>query len=60
MGNTGQSDYDVVRSLDKECAIIFLMRKYGEEIKRFNFTIVKNWSQAEDLTQDVFLSIYQK
>ncbi|HET7629478.1 MAG TPA: sigma factor [Bacillales bacterium] len=29
-----------------------------EEIKRFIFTYVKNWSYTDDIVQDVFLAVY--
>ncbi|RLQ94361.1 sigma-70 family RNA polymerase sigma factor [Falsibacillus albus] len=37
-----------------------LIKKYGEEIKRLIFTYVKEWNTAEDLTQDVFITVYLK
>jgi RNA polymerase sigma-70 factor (ECF subfamily) len=48
------------RSQSNEDAIVFFMRQYGEEIKRLVFTFVKNWEQAEDITQDVFVTLYTK
>nr|WP_231620668.1 sigma factor [Fictibacillus sp. 7GRE50] len=36
------------------------MRCYGEEIKRLVYTFVKNWQQAEDITQDVYIALYTK
>jgi RNA polymerase sigma-70 factor, ECF subfamily len=36
------------------------MKQYGEEIKRIIYTFVKNWPQAEDLTQDVFVTLYTR
>jgi RNA polymerase sigma-70 factor, ECF subfamily len=47
-------------ALSREEALICLMRIYAEEIKRLAFTFVKNWPQAEDLTQDVFVTLYTK
>ncbi|MBY6038037.1 sigma-70 family RNA polymerase sigma factor [Fictibacillus nanhaiensis] len=35
-----------------------LMDEYGEEIKRLAFTYTKNWQQAEDITQEIFISVY--
>ncbi|MFN7250591.1 MAG: sigma-70 family RNA polymerase sigma factor [Anaerobacillus sp.] len=53
------SNLDFV-TMDKEEAIEVLMTEYGEEIKRLIFTYTKNWAQADDLTQEVFLTIYLK
>jgi RNA polymerase sigma-70 factor (ECF subfamily) len=36
-----------------------LMDDYGEEIKRLVFTYTKNWAQAEDITQEIFLSVFK-
>jgi RNA polymerase sigma-70 factor, ECF subfamily len=47
-------------ALNREEALIYLMKLYGEEIKRLVYTFVKHWPQAEDLTQDVFISLYTK
>jgi RNA polymerase sigma-70 factor, ECF subfamily len=49
-----------LHALSREDALIQLMKIYGEEIKRLIFTFVKNWPQAEDLTQDVFITLYTK
>lgn len=46
--------------MSNDDAIIYLMRRYGEEIKRLVYTFVKNWQQAEDITQDVFVTLYTK
>lgn len=35
-----------------------LMRLHGEEIKRLIYGYVKDWSITEDLTQEVFISVY--
>ncbi|KZE64093.1 hypothetical protein AWM68_13385 [Fictibacillus phosphorivorans] len=47
-------------SPSREDAFNKLMDMYGEEIKRLIFSFVKNWPQAEDLTQDVFVTLYTK
>jgi RNA polymerase sigma-70 factor, ECF subfamily len=36
-----------------------VMDAYGEEIIRLCYTYVKSWAVAEDLTQEVFLSVYK-
>ncbi|MBB6451669.1 RNA polymerase sigma factor (sigma-70 family) [Salirhabdus euzebyi] len=47
-------------SNNKEDVIEMLMKQYGEELKRIIFMYVKNWSQADDLIQDVFVTIFIK
>ncbi|MCA1029811.1 sigma-70 family RNA polymerase sigma factor [Bacillus timonensis] len=44
----------------KDVALEKIMTMYGEEIKRLIFTYTKNWAQTDDLTQDVFVSLYMK
>ncbi|MBH0173615.1 sigma-70 family RNA polymerase sigma factor [Fictibacillus sp. 23RED33] len=54
------SDSISIDGMSKDDAIVYLMRCYGEEIKRLVYTFVKNWQQAEDITQDVYISLYTK
>ncbi|MFG6496194.1 sigma-70 family RNA polymerase sigma factor [Fictibacillus sp. UD] len=49
-----------IDGMTKEDAIVYLMKCYGEEIKRLVYTFVKNWQHAEDITQEVYLSLYTK
>jgi RNA polymerase sigma-70 factor, ECF subfamily len=56
---TNEYDHEF-SNIDKDDAIEQLMTQYGEEIKRLIFTYTKNWAQADDLTQEVFLTIYLK
>ncbi|QOR68217.1 sigma-70 family RNA polymerase sigma factor [Cytobacillus suaedae] len=35
-----------------------IMNRFGEEIKRLIFSFTKNWTVTEDLTQEVFVSVY--
>ncbi|MBH0156558.1 sigma-70 family RNA polymerase sigma factor [Fictibacillus sp. 5RED26] len=49
-----------IDGMTKDDAIVYLMRCYGEEIKRLVYTFVKNWQQAEDITQDVYIALYTK
>ncbi|SEQ94660.1 RNA polymerase sigma-70 factor, ECF subfamily [Virgibacillus subterraneus] len=37
-----------------------IMETYGESVKRLIYTYVRDWSVAEDLTQDVFVIVYLK
>jgi RNA polymerase sigma-70 factor, ECF subfamily len=58
--NEGLWDSISLDGMSNDDAIIYLMRRYGEEIKRLVYTFVKNWQQAEDITQDVFVTLYTK
>lgn len=49
-----------ILEMDRDGAIEQMMLKYGEEIKRLVYTYTKSWTQAEDLTQDVFVTIFMK
>jgi RNA polymerase sigma-70 factor, ECF subfamily len=53
-GNTAVKEYP---KSDIE-QLNFLMDEYGEEIKRLVFTYTKNWQQAEDITQEIFISVF--
>ncbi|MDN4608444.1 sigma-70 family RNA polymerase sigma factor [Sporosarcina highlanderae] len=53
----GQLDWE---EMGRDEQIEFLMDEYGEEIKRLVFTYVKDHSAAEDLTQEIFITIYLK
>ncbi|WP_409251716.1 sigma-70 family RNA polymerase sigma factor [Bacillus sp. SCS-153A] len=33
---------------------------YGEDVKRLTYSYVKNWNAAEDLVQEVFITVFQK
>jgi len=55
--STNDSDFQKVSPIEK---IERIMEEYGDEIKRLIFTYVKNESDTEDVTQEVFLTIYQK
>lgn len=37
-----------------------LMTRFGEEIKRLTYTYVKDHAAAEDVTQEIFLTVYLK
>jgi RNA polymerase sigma-70 factor, ECF subfamily len=43
----------------EEC-LIYLMNQYGVEMKRLAYTYMKDWGKAEDITQDVFITCYEK
>ncbi|WP_312097217.1 sigma-70 family RNA polymerase sigma factor [Niallia sp.] len=43
----------------KEELLRELIELYAESIKRLAYTYVKNWSAAEDITQEVFIKCYE-
>lgn len=50
----------VSEAMGRDEKIEFLMDEYGEEIKRLVYTYVKDHSAAEDLTQEIFITVYIK
>jgi RNA polymerase sigma-70 factor, ECF subfamily len=56
--NEGLQDSISMDGMNRNDAIIYLMRRYGEEIKRVVYMLVQNWQQAETITQDVFITAY--
>ncbi|MCA1054198.1 sigma-70 family RNA polymerase sigma factor [Rossellomorea aquimaris] len=54
MTNSAGQDFQEERS------IRYLVIQYGEDVKRLIYSYVKNWSAAEDLVQEVFITVYQK
>ncbi|MBB6454758.1 RNA polymerase sigma-70 factor (ECF subfamily) [Salirhabdus euzebyi] len=49
-----------ILQLNPNQAIEVIMDTYGDEIKRLIFTYVKNTSDTDDVTQEVFVTIYRK
>jgi len=47
------------RNKDPEHLIEQLMDQYGEHVKKLAYTYVKDWAIAEDVTQEVFISVYK-
>lgn len=54
------NENDDILNMDREAAIEVLMEEYGEAIKRLVFTYIKDRSLTEDLTQEIFLTVYLK
>lgn len=50
-------DFTNVSSTEK---IEIIMEEYGDEIKRLIYTYMKNEADTDDVTQEVFITIYQK
>ncbi|MGV3488978.1 MAG: sigma-70 family RNA polymerase sigma factor [Tuberibacillus sp.] len=44
---------------DPELLIEQLIDLYGEHVKKLAYTYVKDWAIAEDVTQEVFISVYK-
>ncbi|MER2009618.1 MAG: sigma factor, partial [Psychrobacillus sp.] len=53
-----QSELDAITSNPLE-AIVDIMDTYGTEIKRFVYMYLKNEADTEDVTQEVFVAVYQ-
>lgn len=49
-----------ILDLSSEEAMEWIMDTYGESLKRFIYTYVKNRSQTDDLFQEVLVTVYQK
>jgi RNA polymerase sigma-70 factor, ECF subfamily len=56
--NDGLRDSISIDGMSNDDAILYLMRRYGEEIKRMVYMFVKNWQQSEAITQDIFVTMY--
>lgn len=53
------NDRDIIHMNPSE-AIEIIMNTYGTEIKRLVFTYVKNAADTDDVTQEVFVTVYHK
>jgi RNA polymerase sigma-70 factor (ECF subfamily) len=40
-------------------ALGLLFRRYGRTVRRIAFRVLRDWSEADDLLQDIFISIYR-
>ncbi|MFD2043497.1 sigma-70 family RNA polymerase sigma factor [Ornithinibacillus salinisoli] len=49
-----------IHSVSREDAIEWIMEEYGESLKRFIFFYVKNRTQADDIFQEVMITVYRK
>lgn len=55
-----EHEKDDILKMNRDTAVEVLMNEYGEAIKRLVFTYIKDYSLTEDLTQDIFLTVYLK
>lgn len=46
--------------LDSTEALEKIMDEYGDDVKRFIYTYVKNTADTDDITQETFLTVYNK
>ena len=44
---------------DPDLLLEHLIDLYGEKVKKLAYTYVKDWAIAEDVTQEVFISVYK-
>jgi len=49
-----------INYLDKEKTIEELIDSYGKKLTNFVYTYVKDWGIAEDITQEVFITVFKK
>ncbi|MGM0805022.1 MAG: sigma-70 family RNA polymerase sigma factor [Bacillota bacterium] len=49
-----------IDGMSKDEAILYLMNRYGEEIKRFVYIITTDWDKAADITQETFIEVYHE
>lgn len=53
-------DNTILQLDDPVAAIELIMDTYGDEIKRLVYTYMKNFADTDDVTQEVFVTVYQK
>ena len=55
---------EIEKAIEKKADISYIlemiMDEYGTNLKRLIFTYVKDWGIASDLTQEVFITVYEK
>lgn len=50
----------IASRVDPEFILEMIMDEYGTKIKKLVYSYVNNWDIATDLTQEVFITVYQK
>lgn len=53
------NDQEII-NMNPYMAIEVIMDTYGDEIKRFIFTYMKNSADTDDVSQEVFVTVYEK
>lgn len=46
--------------VDRALVLEMIMDEYGTVLKRLIYSYVKDWNTASDLTQDTFITVYEK
>ncbi|MFP7297092.1 sigma-70 family RNA polymerase sigma factor [Neobacillus niacini] len=59
LDDTDNEKIDIL-NMNTDNAIEILMNDYGETIKRLVFTYIRDYALTEDLTQEIFLTLYLK
>jgi len=49
-----------IHNLEPEATVEWIMDNYGEDLKRFIFTYVRNKSHTDDLFQEILIIIYKR
>ncbi|MFE8701607.1 sigma-70 family RNA polymerase sigma factor [Cytobacillus sp. FJAT-54145] len=44
---------------NKDIALEYLLQEYGDSVKKLAYTYVKDWSIAEDIAQEVYITSYK-
>ncbi|MCD5322390.1 MULTISPECIES: sigma-70 family RNA polymerase sigma factor [Pontibacillus] len=55
-----QNDSLNLLEMDSTEALEKIMDEYGDDVKRFVYTYVKNSADTDDITQETFLTVYKK
>jgi RNA polymerase sigma-70 factor (ECF subfamily) len=50
----------IASKVDRALVIEMIMDEYGTVLKRLIYTYVKDWNIASDLTQETFITVYEK
>jgi RNA polymerase sigma-70 factor, ECF subfamily len=50
----------IADQVDRALVLEMIMEEYGTVLKRLIYSYVKDWNAASDLTQDTFITVYEK
>lgn len=60
MSRAQEIEKAIAKKADTSFILEMIMDEYGTSLKRLIFTYVKDWGIASDLTQEVFITVYEK
>ncbi|MFE8703099.1 sigma-70 family RNA polymerase sigma factor [Cytobacillus sp. FJAT-54145] len=60
MSRENQIEQQIASTVDRSIALEIIMDEYGTTLKRLIYSYVKDWGIASDLTQEVFITVYEK